>query len=181
MYNIEHDSGNTAKSGHGRGVRSDFFVEVPCRAFSSVFNSEIVGILGEVKPPEKDRRESIKIQDFWKLIRMAKDEINSQISKGVVNPMAICIQVFGFQLNMYVMTMNPDEGVYILHSAAEGFLPRSVSDVSGTGCIISIFLHAKSLLQVFQDELTKTEPYSAGMTDLPRLQKFVQSDVIFPD
>ncbi|KAF9109221.1 hypothetical protein BGX27_007860 [Mortierella sp. AM989] len=179
LYNIEHNSGNTAKSGHKKGVRSDFFVEVPCRAFSSLFNSEIVGILGEVKPSEKDRRECIKIQDFWELIRMTKDEINSQISKGVVKPMVICIQVFRFQLNMFVMTMDPDEGLYILHTAAEGFLPRSVSDVSGTGYIISIFQHAKSLLQVFQDQLNKTEPYSTDMTTgLPQLQKFVQSDVI---
>ncbi|KAF8949901.1 hypothetical protein BGZ46_004853 [Entomortierella lignicola] len=181
LYNIEHDSGNAAKSGHEKGVRSDFFVEVPCRSLSSVFNSEVVEILGEVKPPEKDRRECIKIQDFWKLIRMAKDEINSQILKGVVKPMVICIQVFGFQLNMYVMTMKPDDGLYILYTAAEGYLPRSVSDVSGTGYIISIFLHAKSLLQEFQDQLINTEPYSSDMTSPPQLQKFIQNDVIFPE
>ncbi|KAF8982068.1 hypothetical protein BGZ46_001867, partial [Entomortierella lignicola] len=51
-------------SGNEKGVRSDFFVEVLCRAFPSIFNSEIVGILGEVKPPEKDRRECIRSQNF---------------------------------------------------------------------------------------------------------------------
>ncbi|KAF9184979.1 hypothetical protein BGZ49_004372 [Haplosporangium sp. Z 27] len=158
-----------------------FFIEVPCRNLSSIFNSEVVGILGGVKPLEKDRRESIKIQDFWKLIRMAKDGINSQITKGVVKPMVIGIQVFGFQLNMYVMTMNSDDGLYVLYTAAEGFLPRSVSDVSGTGFIISIFLHAKSLLQEFKDQLNNTEFNSSDTTNTPQLQKFIQSDVIFPE
>ncbi|KAF9434883.1 hypothetical protein BGZ76_007265 [Entomortierella beljakovae] len=79
FYNIEADSGNDSKSEHGNGVRPDFFIEVPCRTLTSIFNSEIVGLLGEVKPPEKDRREIIKIHDFWKLIRMGKDEIKPQI------------------------------------------------------------------------------------------------------
>ncbi|KAF9155040.1 hypothetical protein BGX20_004536, partial [Mortierella sp. AD010] len=118
-YNIEHDSGNSTKSEHDHGVRSDFFIEVPCPASSSVSNSEIVGLFGEVKPPEKDRRKCIRIQDFWKLVRMAKDEINSQISKGVVSPMVILIQVFGFQLEMFLMKMDPDEGLYVLYKAAE--------------------------------------------------------------
>ncbi|KAF9373144.1 hypothetical protein BGX21_004555, partial [Mortierella sp. AD011] len=143
LYNIEHDSGNSAKSGHDKGVRSDFFIEVPCRPLSSIHRSEIVGLLGEVKPPEKDRRQCIKAQDFWKLVRMSKDEINAQILKGVTKPMTIFIQVFGFQLEMFVMTMDPNEGLYVLHTAAEGFLPRSRYDISGTGYIISIFQHAK--------------------------------------
>ncbi|KAF8923039.1 hypothetical protein BGZ58_003439 [Dissophora ornata] len=82
---------------------------------------------------------------------------------------------------MFVMTMDPDEGLHVLHTAAEGFLPRSVSDVSGTGYIISIFLHAKSLLQTFRGQLSTTKPYSTDMTGLPELQKFVQSDVVFPE
>ena len=57
--------------------------------------------------------------------------------------MVVCLQVFGFQLEMFVMTMDPDEGLDILYMAAEGFLPRSVSDVSGTGHVMSIFMHAK--------------------------------------
>ncbi|KAF8976596.1 hypothetical protein BGZ46_008132 [Entomortierella lignicola] len=144
LCNIEHDSGKSAKSGHDKGVRSDFFIEVPCGSFSSIHNSEIVGLLGEVKSPEKERRQCIKIQDFWKLVRMAKDEINAQILKGVTKPMVVFIQVFGFQLEMFMMTMDPNEGLYILHTAAEGFLPRSRYDISsGTGFIIAIFQHAK--------------------------------------
>ncbi|KAF8980630.1 hypothetical protein BGZ46_003943 [Entomortierella lignicola] len=143
LYNIEHDSGNATKSGHDKGVRADFFIEVPCRSFSSVFNSEIVGLLGEVKPPEKERRKTVRIQDFWKLVRMGKDEINSQISKGVVSPMVILIQVFGFQLEMFLMTMDPNEGLYKLHNAANGYLPRSGEDLPLVGNIISIFQHAK--------------------------------------
>ncbi|KAF8950703.1 hypothetical protein BGZ46_004374, partial [Entomortierella lignicola] len=100
-------------------------------------------------------------------VLMAKDEINSQITKGVVKPMVIGIQVFGLQLNMYVMTMNSDDGLYVFCTAAEGFLPRSVSDVSGTGFIISIFLHAKSLLQEFKDQLNNTEFNSSDTTNTP--------------
>ncbi|KAF9415572.1 hypothetical protein BGZ76_004780, partial [Entomortierella beljakovae] len=39
MYNIKHESGN--------GVRPDFFIEIPSKAFSSIFGSEIVGLFGE--------------------------------------------------------------------------------------------------------------------------------------
>ncbi|KAF9094309.1 hypothetical protein BGX27_001478 [Mortierella sp. AM989] len=145
-----------------------------------VFYSDF-GLFGEVKPPEKDRRKCIRIQDFWKLVRMAKDEINSPISKGVDRPMMILIQVFGFQLDMFLMTMDPDEGFYVLHKAAEGFLPRSVSDMSGIGNIVSIFMRARALLQEFQDQLNGTRPYTVDVNDPPKLQKFVKGDIIFPE
>ncbi|KAF9193802.1 hypothetical protein BGZ49_003242 [Haplosporangium sp. Z 27] len=179
-YNIEHDSGNSTKPEHDHGARSDFFIEVPCPAFSSISNSEIVGLFGEVKPPEKDRRKCIRIQDFWKLVRMAKDEINSQISKGVVRPMVILIQVFGFQIEMFLMKMDPDEGLYVLYKAAEGFLPRSISDMAGIGNIISIFM-LEVLLQEFQDQLNGTRHYSIDVNNPPELQKFVKGDIIFPE
>ncbi|KAF9202075.1 hypothetical protein BGZ49_007744 [Haplosporangium sp. Z 27] len=180
-YNIEHDSGNSTKSEPDHGVRSDFFIEVPCPAFSSISSSEIVGVFGEVKPPEKDRRKCVRTQDFWKLVRMAKDEISSQIHKGVLNPMVVLIQVFGFQIDMFIMTMDPDEGLYILYKAAEEFLPRSISDMSGIGDIISIFMHTKTLLQKFQDQLNETKPYTGDVDNSPKLLKFVKGDIIFPE
>ncbi|KAF9157458.1 hypothetical protein BGX21_003676, partial [Mortierella sp. AD011] len=177
-YNIEHDSGNSTKSEHDHGVRSDFFIEIPCPTLSSISNSEIVGLFGEVKPPEKDRRKAIKIHDFWKLVRMAKDEINSQIMKGVCRPMVILIQVFGFQLEMYTMTMDLDLGIYVLYKAAEGFLPRSTADMSGIGNIISIFMHSKALLQQFQEQIEEINP---GIHDSANLQKFIKKDIICPE
>ncbi|KAF9432692.1 hypothetical protein BGZ76_010443 [Entomortierella beljakovae] len=178
-YNIEHDSGNAIKSEHDHGVRSDFFIEVPCPTLSSFSNSEIVGVFGEVKPPEKDRKKNIRIQDFWKLNRMAKDELNSQISKGVLRPMVILIQVFGFQIDMYIMTMDPNDGLYVLYKAAEYFLPRSLSDMSGVSDVISIFMHSKKLLNEFQDQLNETKPYTGDIKNPPELQKFVKGDIIF--
>ncbi|KAF8967777.1 hypothetical protein BGZ46_000122, partial [Entomortierella lignicola] len=141
-YNIEHDSEKSSKSDREKGKRSDFFVEVPSPTFSTIFNSEIVGLIGEVKPPEKERYEDFKCHDFWKLIQMGKAEINNQIIKGVRNPCIMCIQVFGYEVVMYIMKMD-QHGVYILYKAAEGYLPRSISDIPGTENIISIFQHSK--------------------------------------
>ncbi|KAF9380257.1 hypothetical protein BGX21_002412 [Mortierella sp. AD011] len=177
-YNIEHDSEKKSKSDCVKGMRSDFFVEVPSSTFSAIFNSEIVGLIGEVKPPEKERYEDFKSHDFWKLIQMGKAEINEQIIKGIRNPRIVCIQVFGYEVAMYIMKMD-QTGVYILYKAAEGYVPRSISDIPGTENIISIFQHSKTILQAFQKELDVTVPHTDESPDEPSLKAFIQKDVIF--
>ncbi|KAF9577430.1 hypothetical protein BGW38_007362, partial [Lunasporangiospora selenospora] len=129
----------------------------------------VVGLIGEVKPPEMDRYENFKCHDFWKLIQMGKTEINEQIIKGIQSPRIMCVQVFGYEVVMYVMKMD-QAGVYILYKAAEGYLPRSTSDIPGTENIISIFQHSKTILQEFQKELDTTVPHTDGSSDEPSLK-----------
>ncbi|KAF9993824.1 hypothetical protein BGZ79_001455 [Entomortierella chlamydospora] len=109
---------------------------------------------------------------------MGKAEINEQIIKGIRNPRIVCIQVFGYEVAMYIMKMD-QTGVYILYKAAEGYVPRSISDIPGTENIISIFQHSKTILQAFQKELDITVPHTDESPDEPSLKAFIQKDVIF--
>ncbi|KAF9344602.1 hypothetical protein BGX26_004123, partial [Mortierella sp. AD094] len=90
----------------------------------------------------------------------------------------MCIQVFGYEVVMYIMKMD-QTGVYNLYKAAEGYLPRSISDILGTENIISIFQHSKTFLQAFQKELDINVPHADESPDEPSLKAFIQKDVIF--
>ncbi|KAG0324791.1 hypothetical protein BG004_003367 [Podila humilis] len=139
------------------------------------------------EPSEEELLESIRmihcpnrqaVRIFERLYVMGKAEINEQIMKGIQNPRIMCVQVFGYEVVMYVMKMD-QAGVYILYKAAEGYLLRSISDISGTENIISIFQHSKSILKEFQKELDTTVPHTDGSPEEPSLKAFVQKDTVF--
>ncbi|KAF9343285.1 hypothetical protein BGX26_005974, partial [Mortierella sp. AD094] len=92
--NIEHLSANEDKSDHARGVRSDFFIVYPIHQLSQ-HGSTCVGLVGEVKPPEKANSASLELKDQWKLFRMMKSEIDYQIKKGIKDPVVWGCQIFG--------------------------------------------------------------------------------------
>ncbi|KAF9979745.1 hypothetical protein BGZ75_009257 [Mortierella antarctica] len=132
--NIEHDSASEAKGDHKHGVRSDFFVVLPIPRLDLSF----VGLVGEVKPPEKKQSAQLELKDQWKLFRMMKSEIDSQIKKGIQDPVVWGCQVFGYDIAFYVM----DQRITLINSLMKvfaGTLPKSIEDVSGVGRMISAF------------------------------------------
>ncbi|KAF9537745.1 hypothetical protein EC957_007712 [Mortierella hygrophila] len=124
--NTEHESASEYKTDHKHGVRSDFFVALP---FPHLGMS-CVGLIGEVKPPEKAQIEQLELHDQWKLFRMMKSEIDSQIKKGIPEPVVWGCQIFGYDLTLYVMDMRVPQ-VYCLLKVFTGTLPKSIEDLSG--------------------------------------------------
>ncbi|KAG9062268.1 hypothetical protein KI688_006600 [Linnemannia hyalina] len=124
--NTEHESANEYKTDHKQGVRSDFYVALP---FPHLGTS-CVGLIGEVKPPEKAQIEQLELQDQWKLFRMMKSEIDLQIKKGVPEPVVWGCQIFGYDLTFYLMDMRVPQ-VYCLLKVFTGTLPKSIQDLSG--------------------------------------------------
>ncbi|KAG0361341.1 hypothetical protein BGX24_005362, partial [Mortierella sp. AD032] len=119
--NTEHESANEYKTDHKQGVRSDFYVALP---FPHLGTS-CVGLIGEVKPPEKALIEQLELQDQWKLFRMMKSEIDLQIKKGIPEPAVWGCQIFGYDLTFYVMDMRVPQ-VYCLLKVFTGTLPKNV-------------------------------------------------------
>jgi len=60
---------------------------------------------------------------------MAKDELDSQIKKGVKPPMVIVFQIFGYQLEVNVLTTD-QEGMHALFIVVDVLLPdRSITSL----------------------------------------------------
>ncbi|KAF8951686.1 hypothetical protein BGZ46_003854 [Entomortierella lignicola] len=123
-----------------QGNAQNFFYGSASPTFSTVFNPEIVGLIGEVKSPE-ERYDDFRYHDHWKLIQVDKAGIGEQITKGIQNTRIVCIQAFVYVDAMYILKKD-QSGVCVLYRAAEGYIPRSVSDTPGT---ISIFQYSKAL------------------------------------
>jgi hypothetical protein len=99
-----------------------------------------VGLIGEVKPPEKIKSAQLELKDQWKLFRMIKSEVDSQIKKGIHDPVVWRCQIFGHDVAFYVM----DQRISLINCLMKvfaGTLPKSIEDVSGVGRIISAFFH----------------------------------------
>ncbi|KAF9189598.1 hypothetical protein BGZ49_003795 [Haplosporangium sp. Z 27] len=141
---IEHDSVNEHKAGHKNGVRSDFFVVTPAPLRYNLIR-DCVGMIGEVKPPEKAQSAQLELMDQWKIFRMMKDEINSQIMKGITKPIVWGCQVFGYDITFYVMDMRIPS-IYCLMSVFKGTLPKSIEDVSSVARIISAFFTVEGFI-----------------------------------
>ncbi|KAF9177247.1 hypothetical protein BGZ50_008958 [Haplosporangium sp. Z 11] len=114
--NTEHESANEYKTDHKQGVRSDFYVALP---FPHLGTS-CVGLIGEVKPPEKAQIEQLELQDQWKLFRMMKSEIDLQIKKGIPEPVVWGCQIFGYDLTFYVMDIRVPHIYCFIRSTNKG-------------------------------------------------------------
>ncbi|KAI1314561.1 hypothetical protein EDD11_001990 [Mortierella claussenii] len=128
--NTEHQSAQEAKQGHANGVRSDYYVEI----LTSHLVLTCVLLIIEIKPPKKS--EFLDAQDRWKIIRMMKNEIDSQIKKGVPDPVVWACQIFGYDMYIYVMNTEV-KGLYCLYKTFTGMLPKSMEHTSSIGRIIS--------------------------------------------
>ncbi|KAF9404053.1 hypothetical protein BGZ94_004400, partial [Podila epigama] len=138
---IEHDSASEDKGDHKNGVRSDFFVVLPIPSL----DLSLVGLIGEVKPPEKTQSAQLELKDQWKLFRMMKSEIDSQIKKGTPDPVVWGCQIFGYDVAFYVM----DQRISLINCLMKvftGTLPKSIEDVSGVGRIISAFFYIEGYI-----------------------------------
>lgn len=152
---IEHDSAGEDKGDHKHGVRSDFFVVLPIPRLDLSF----VSLVGEVKPPEKTQSAQLELKDQWKLFRMMKSEIDSQIKKGIQDPVVWGCQVFGYDIAFYVM----DQRISLINCLLKvfaGTLPKSVEDVSGVGRIISAFFYIESCITKRGQVLERSPIYS---------------------
>ncbi|KAF9419171.1 hypothetical protein BGZ76_004275 [Entomortierella beljakovae] len=156
--NIEHLSANEDKSDHARGVRSDFFIVYPIHQLSQ-HGSTCVGLIGEVKPPEKANSASLELKDQWKLFRMMKSEIDYQIKKGVKEPVVWGCQIFGYDLSFYVMDLRVSQ-IYCLLKLFTATLPKSLEDVSSVGRIISAFFHIEDYISHREHTMGITIPPS---------------------
>ncbi|KAG0313887.1 hypothetical protein BGZ99_008515 [Dissophora globulifera] len=146
---IEHASANEDKIDHKSGVRSDFFVILPI----SSLDSSLVGLVGEVKPPAKSLLWELK--DQWKLFRMMKSEMDSQIKKGIQDPVVWGCQVFGYDVVFYVM----DQRIPLINCLLKvfsGTLPKSIEDVSAVGRIISAFFFVEGRISKQGEELERS-------------------------
>ncbi|KAF8962046.1 hypothetical protein BGZ46_001230 [Entomortierella lignicola] len=137
--NVEHDSGNEYKLEHAHGVRSDFFIVFPVRQLGRL-GSTCVGLVGEAKPPEKVNSASLELKDQWKLFRMMKSEVDSQIKKSIKDPVVWGCQTFGYDITFYVMDLRVQQ-IYCLLKIFTATLPKSAEDVSSVARIISAFFH----------------------------------------
>ncbi|KAF9980934.1 hypothetical protein BGZ65_004503, partial [Modicella reniformis] len=80
----------------------------------------------EIKAPKDDRRTRLHIQDKWALQSLAKDVIDLHLRERRSITSIICIQVFGYQLNVYQLRYM--SGVYLWIEVGTGYLPRDKND-----------------------------------------------------
>jgi hypothetical protein len=131
--NVEHDSAIEDKREHRHGTRSDFFVTIPVASLSTT----LVCLIGEVKPPEV-KSVALEQMDQWRMFRMMKAEIDSQVKKGIENAVVWGYLVFDNEIAFFVMDRRLAP-IYTLLKAFTGTLPKSTQDISGVGRIISAF------------------------------------------
>ncbi|KAF9995286.1 hypothetical protein BGZ79_011018 [Entomortierella chlamydospora] len=143
------------------GLRPDLQVEI---------NNQTV-LYMEVKPPSSSAKLT-NLADRWKLVNLAKDELDAPLRKHIRLPFMTIIRIFGRKMEIY--TVGLQNGIYHLQKQFHVYVPHPRNDAEPVRACLQALYSIKNWLHDLHLpptlELVQPRPRPVELDDVKKSQ-----------